>query len=257
MPGSAPASSASGPSFVHHRYKAVNYNKRLEENQAIAKEILIDSFFSGVPFNGIQYGALAIPPLHESIEAFLKFYFDEVSPFITKLQEHSSQDQIKHYSGISQSHYHITFTFRTVLAVYLQRGSYSVHRRYEVGLLRMQHIELLKVVLKTLMLDSKAIIRNVEELDENARSQLNLRAVVWELSLAGIRARKLASFFASGQFRSERLELLLMKYLEEDGVNMEIVKRLDEVDRLMCERRFEEARRRILAWAHVGDNPYK
>lgn len=43
--------------------------------------------------------------------------------------------------------------------------------------------------------------------------------------------RIVKAFLGDARFRSERLEVLLMRYLEDEQVDMELVRRMDRVDR--------------------------
>ncbi|RPA87090.1 hypothetical protein BJ508DRAFT_357543 [Ascobolus immersus RN42] len=106
--------------------------------------------------------------------------------------------------------------FRKLLFQKLTASKGPLRLRYKHGLLRNNQLELIKVVLENLLAGIEDLSEILEGQELKDGQIVLIRRAAWLLH----------HFILSERFRSERLELLLLKYIKEEGVNMEVVRGL-------------------------------
>lgn len=105
-----------------------------------------------------------------------------------------------------------------------------VASRWKAGLLRMGQVRLIETVLRGCLESINLMIKveNRGELSDTEFEVVRLR----EIARVCHRTKEtIVRFFGSERFRSERLELLIGRYLEEEGVNWEVVRGVDVAQR--------------------------
>ncbi|RPA71492.1 hypothetical protein BJ508DRAFT_367735 [Ascobolus immersus RN42] len=112
----------------------------------------------------------------------------------------------------------------------------AVPQRYKARLMRNEQVKLLEAVMRSLHKQLRFILE-VKTDNEELR--------ITELGRACLRAdNSVEKFLGSANLRSERLEVLLVRYLEQEDVNWEVVRRLDQAQRKKEEEN-EEWRERL------------
>ncbi|RPA76317.1 hypothetical protein BJ508DRAFT_365124 [Ascobolus immersus RN42] len=151
------------------------------------------------------------PECYRSVlEAYLLFYACYIHPYFTKLGCE------KHYIDYEES----PRTEYLWILWMLGRNENFVYRKWRAGLLRLEQIWLLGLILQKTMWRIRILLR-VEMRDEVTR--------LVEMMRIGRRARRMVEFFSA--LRAERLEVLVVGYLENEAVRREVVGGLDKVQR--------------------------
>ncbi|RPA79322.1 hypothetical protein BJ508DRAFT_141911 [Ascobolus immersus RN42] len=168
-------------------------------------------------------------PLVPAFQKHLQFYCDYLEPFLHRYSERAenqpdptfgvrpttSDDGVTLFTGIAYEIY-----LRYIGCIHFL-ATFKFRRRHEAGLMRDSQLAIVRIALRSHEDTLKALI------EKDAPGGRALVEVLSEI----LRHRNLVlRFIGSQEFRSERLETLLMRYLGEDGVDMELVKTLDEIN---------------------------
>ncbi|RPA74639.1 hypothetical protein BJ508DRAFT_312680 [Ascobolus immersus RN42] len=162
--------------------------------------------------------------LAELVELLLLFCFDELIPFArTALgqmqQDSSSWNTFREYFFLAcEIHLSICKDLTISLEGSVNRdpSAYIIAKRYHSGLLRGNQVYLLRIATDSYVQQIRGLIR-IELEDTTGR--VNYWVLNWALQDFYL---LLLRFLCSDRFRSERLEVLLLKYLEEPEINMEV-----------------------------------
>ncbi|RPA83543.1 hypothetical protein BJ508DRAFT_413467 [Ascobolus immersus RN42] len=179
------------------------------------------------------------------IQDLLLFYVDTLYPYFTSIGVPIARRKYRlNKRGKIQGWSHqsietnvcdsdeITFRFTAdpraaylVLVEDLGGSKCPLPAREKAGLLRKAQVELVEIVLRTVMVQLQALVTApLQVADESGRLK--------ELERVCKRARVLLfGFLLHPKFRSERLEVLLLRYLKEDGVNWEVVRGMEGAQR--------------------------
>lgn len=186
------------------------------------------------------YSNSAPPPFQEMVEAHLQFYCTYLEPFLHTYKDRpdntclplksdrdiddANDDQIpkgkKRTVTSAITTRYLSLTHQICLPVS------AVRQRYSKGLLRENQIKLVKIAMKSHLDTLKLLIEAEEDQTTTAAVKLvNVYAEVlrqWYL---------MAGLVNAVDFRSERLELLLVRYICDDfeDVNRELVSALDQI----------------------------
>ncbi|RPA75778.1 hypothetical protein BJ508DRAFT_417953 [Ascobolus immersus RN42] len=107
---------------------------------------------------------------------------------------------------------------------YLGRDSNIIPARWQAGLLRGGQAYLIEIALRKMMLQLETLILGVETDNEEVRRQEMARTCYRAILL-------MAKLIAGARFRSERLESLLVGYVKENGINWDVVRAVDGLQR--------------------------
>ncbi|RPA74934.1 hypothetical protein BJ508DRAFT_312430 [Ascobolus immersus RN42] len=108
----------------------------------------------------------------------------------------------------------------------------AIQARCEHGLLREEQAQLLELVVRKLFLQIETLLMSVEMVDRE-----NEELVTLEMKRLIKRTNhSINAFFGSKRFRSERLEVLLMRYISDEEINWDVVKGLEIAQREVEER---------------------
>lgn len=185
------------------------------------------------------------PQFRQIIEDCTLFYLNTLYPFTTnpfgqKCRNHRSWIRLSHILrdlGGPMLNFRTFRDYDRDERSYFQIRQYELEppliwKRYDSGLMREQQIQLLILVVRTMM-------DRIRLLCHTANSQIEFMKLedwtrtMMQIDLELIRTnRSIHIFFGNERFRSERLELLLTKYLLEDDINMEVVKGLESAQRI-------------------------
>ncbi|RPA84922.1 hypothetical protein BJ508DRAFT_20112 [Ascobolus immersus RN42] len=135
-----------------------------------------------------------IPAFVKPVEEYTLFLFTELYPY---LKDH-----------------HVPLEVGAVVAHYLtlptREWYIPLEARWEKGMLRDRLIRLICKVLKSVM-------RALRRLMSEVAGDYAMKAAIVHFGSTWLR------FLSSDRFRSERLEILILKYLDEDGVDLRVV----------------------------------
>ncbi|RPA75414.1 hypothetical protein BJ508DRAFT_418155 [Ascobolus immersus RN42] len=134
-----------------------------------------------------------IPELGQVNAEYLLCVFQEIFPYMLKPATLQSTPELR--DEIMTGRSRIVFLPRITAT--------SLSKRYDAGLLRNGQIELIKAVMRASMCEMRGLICR--------------GAGCAELTEAFWQARGALQFFFGERFRSERLELLILRHLEEEG----------------------------------------
>ncbi|RPA78703.1 hypothetical protein BJ508DRAFT_153828 [Ascobolus immersus RN42] len=153
------------------------------------------------------------PPFYDIINEFATFYITDLYPYFYLL-------------GIPKLDLSLNDPRAACVNIIFQLGSCAVLKlpaRWSAGLMREDQIILLKEVIRRLL----AQIRGLLELEPS-----NERLRYIEIDRLSYRAyASIITFFGSGDFRSGRLESLIVGYLAEEGVNTMVVRGVEAATR--------------------------
>ncbi|RPA86568.1 hypothetical protein BJ508DRAFT_411242 [Ascobolus immersus RN42] len=151
------------------------------------------------------------PRFHPIVERYLMLYAQLIYPFFesighTRCNAHLESDPRSEYLGV-------------ILALGdnddASRLGLAIASRWKSGLLKEEQVWLLEIVTLKLLVDVQAIM---------ASSTMDTQYKLTAFGRASYRTGHLIrQFLGSYRFRSARLELLLLEYIAEDGLNMELV----------------------------------
>lgn len=189
------------------------------------------------------------PPFYCLIEDCLLFYINTLFPYLKSRIYHEYLNYHGHAGYKSQSYgsnlkgptyrgyiwsaltYSFFFSNLVFLGVW-NLGNIQVVRRYWRGMMRPAQIQLIERVIRNMIREVSTLISDSSPSPSSDIDGFDERPRLIEIArVMDISGRSLI-FFGSNGFRSERLELLLIKYLEEDGINEEVVRGLDAAQRL-------------------------
>lgn len=107
-----------------------------------------------------------------------------------------------------------------------------VRARYDRGMLRSSQVKLLQIVIGSLVRELKEKVTLLVEITRSNTIRENsssLQALLKDLLFIIYSNYELiAKLLGNQRFRSERLELLLLKYLEEEGMNIGVAKGVED-----------------------------
>lgn len=187
------------------------------------------------------------PPFHGLVEDLILFYIDVIYPYM-RFKAAVPFDVVNSEGVLLVSHLWDILELRFInLIEYLGdpntdqfRGGVIIAERYRLGLMRPHQIQLLERTYCHMMatISSTLISYSMEdEVDEKVR--------LFEITRAMFSASKFVRFFGASRFRSERLEVLLMRYIEEDGVDVEVARGVDAEQRKNQDHRLRYLRKLI------------
>lgn len=179
-----------------------------------------------------------IPPLRSRMLVYLRFYICELIPYLRQdteiLYAIHKNDETEFplpnwLERESKESYFMSLFLDNIIG--LGDSSNPVRQRYQAGMLREEQIKLLRVVLDGLLSELRWLLDQWEDSKDKLKDWKSERGLeLWleilkEIKRACLRSQSLLkNFLARKRFRSERLEVLLLKYLEEEGVNREVVR---------------------------------
>lgn len=79
------------------------------------------------------------------------------------------------------------------------------------------------------MREQMRVLEGLLEGGEGEEREESVRSLVVQMGWASLRTNALY-YFVAGRIRSERLERLLERYLGEEGCDMEVVRRINEIE---------------------------
>ncbi|RPA81883.1 hypothetical protein BJ508DRAFT_108813 [Ascobolus immersus RN42] len=169
-------------------------------------------------------------PLFPTVESHLLFYLTDLEPHLAAY--HANLNGNKRHEHLLNQCAHDFW-----LSVDIMAAHWTVLRdRHRARLLRQSQCELVAAALQALQAEVRSIISSDRMED--------VEAFVEKVKTACKRTRVLLeNFLLSPKLRSERIEVLLLQYLREDGVNLDVVMGLErageEKDRAV--REYEES----------------
>ncbi|RPA81514.1 hypothetical protein BJ508DRAFT_361877 [Ascobolus immersus RN42] len=196
---------------------------------AYCREALLDPLLSMFFFereNQPPFGnTYPLPLLHHSIR-MLWFFLEELHPYILACEPHlkdlklsdsiiqtakdwpdvKSARKSKVYHNLDYS-YTVAENWLWIEETELLESRMAV-KRYKNRMMRPEQLRLLEIVTEALM--------------DGIRSKVRQEASLLEVNIEVNRAHSVFHMFAK-RVRSERIELLMLKYLEDDGYNEEVV----------------------------------
>ncbi|RPA76314.1 hypothetical protein BJ508DRAFT_379542 [Ascobolus immersus RN42] len=185
-----------------------------------SNDYFFDSYVDA--FCGRLENAFQFPPqLRQSVEALLLFYIRELDPYFRQFRRNAIRPVPVKPWKLDPSTVYID------LAVQLGNLRYPecriFHQRWTSGLCRPAQFQLIDVTLRRLIVRLSAALHG-DFPQESERcseiSRLSNRATVM-----------LFAFLISPCFRSERIELLLLRYVLDDEVNQQVVDGLEAAQR--------------------------
>ncbi|RPA75043.1 hypothetical protein BJ508DRAFT_380283 [Ascobolus immersus RN42] len=187
-----------------------------------------------------------IVPLTQVIEDLLLFFVAELAPYLCR-QHHSTLINRARWNPVherlpSPAQLQNTYFFRLIesLVYSIPAAGMPIESnfldRWKAGLVRRELLQLVEVVLRGHIRTLRSMMENgagYDELcDESTYSVYHC----------------MRSFWLSNRFRSERTELLILKYLGEDGMNRKVVRGVD-----LATSDFRNAQRWIQQWVDIDD----
>jgi hypothetical protein len=180
-----------------------------------------DLFRALCSYSDVGYPA----PFRPTIEKMLLFYVEEFYPYCLSLIEHADQDQVQR----------CRIMFSNLLSAFLnpiESGAYSyvyggrcirqLQGRWEAGLLRETQVRLICMTLERSvryvkrLMERNPVSKRLNEGDFAAFE--STREDIW------YSVNNIIVLFCSSRFRSERLELLILRYVEDgEEVNSDVV----------------------------------
>ncbi|RPA75464.1 hypothetical protein BJ508DRAFT_418129 [Ascobolus immersus RN42] len=146
--------------------------------------------------------------LRQTAAEYILFFFQELYPYLkSPTTKNRTCEMESLLSTITSGYVRIQYT--CVWLYTISEVDASTHERWEAGLMRIEQVGLIKQIIKAAMDEARAIIR--------------LGGGVEELTEAGWSTRHLLAFVTSNRFRSERLEILLLRCLGHDDINWKVV----------------------------------
>ncbi|RPA76854.1 hypothetical protein BJ508DRAFT_364828 [Ascobolus immersus RN42] len=149
-------------------------------------------------------GIICPESLHRTSELFMMFIISDVIPYYHKLKSPDTPlDLFNGHPGGFPGPFLIESTY------------YQLSDRYYSGLLRTGQVRIIEAVLRGTINDLTIIMKR------NGTKEEIIEALEESESF-------LDNFVNSGNFRSERLEVFILRYLAEEGVNVDVVRGIRE-----------------------------
>ncbi|RPA75042.1 hypothetical protein BJ508DRAFT_418332 [Ascobolus immersus RN42] len=159
-----------------------------------------------------------ILPLSKVIEDWLLSFFESLFPYLYRrywscreVRRNADKSAFTTQKGPIIAHFMLMMTAVTPLVC---PDLTTLNMRWRAKLVRRELLILVEVVIKAHMDTCKAMIERGASVD----------ALLHESALGG---RCFKGFWVSDKFRSERIEVLILKYLMEDGIDMAVVEGID------------------------------
>ncbi|RPA76655.1 hypothetical protein BJ508DRAFT_181767 [Ascobolus immersus RN42] len=175
--------------------------------------------------------------IHLALEDYILFYMNLLAPSLRNFVEDVSEGSLvdKHASYLQTALVHNYFLI--LKDIYIGIRPSVLERRQASGLLRANQVRLVALVIKMAIDVTR---RFVEEASEHRLGHTNGGG--WRTNMCCTRAwhpyvvlqediRGTLQFFLDNRFRSERLVLLLVGYLSDPDINVEVVERLAAAER--------------------------
>ncbi|RPA71490.1 hypothetical protein BJ508DRAFT_367733 [Ascobolus immersus RN42] len=162
------------------------------------------------------------PPLRQVIEECLLFYQHTLHPYFG---EEESWETSEGLCGLTYGRIMSKYVDMLYRLGSLKSQESIISERWAAGLLRNSQVEILQIILRMLLKQISAILA-ISGIDETVRLD-RLTSVCTQTDDYFMKC-----FIVSRRFRSERLEVLLLKYLAEENVNWDVVEGLEEAQRV-------------------------
>ncbi|RPA77135.1 hypothetical protein BJ508DRAFT_330446 [Ascobolus immersus RN42] len=164
------------------------------------------------PWSDEMFGSTP-PVLLQSFAEHMLFFFQHLRPFVSGVSPAPQHDRTAPgYGG--------PLTIGEYAFLYILRVTYNLTQRWNAKLLREGQIRIVQRALKAGLDELRIIIATTPF---NTPDKEDVVAEYCFRTYMLIR-----EFIASTEFRSERLEYFLGKYLDEEGVNMDVVNGIEE-----------------------------
>ncbi|RPA84621.1 hypothetical protein BJ508DRAFT_359640 [Ascobolus immersus RN42] len=183
------------------------------------------------------------------IEESLLFYVQKLYPYYASLSDDSLFAHRLSCTGRADYEFEDSISCDLISMImclgqrYLGSHRISIAQRASCGLMRREQFMLLEISFRK-QIDQLSVLLNYNEKNVDMDEFLLLR----EMDRVMRRNKEfLLLFVGNERFRSERLELLLLKYLAEEGVNWDVVRGLEEAQRYKENEAYEtfERKRRL------------
>ncbi|RPA76318.1 hypothetical protein BJ508DRAFT_311232 [Ascobolus immersus RN42] len=124
--------------------------------------------------------------------------------------------------------------FNSILYLLVDPGS-NFFRRYQAGLMRWEQLRILGVLLQKMVLQLWTLVFSLglPKTGGHGRIEVTGEERVKMVELTRITARALISFEQIMLIRAERFEVLVLRYLDEDGVNEKVVRGVEAAQRAL------------------------
>ncbi|RPA81879.1 hypothetical protein BJ508DRAFT_414590 [Ascobolus immersus RN42] len=177
--------------------------------------------------------------LREPVRRFVLFYYDNLEPYFVVPDEAMAGRKVtlRQWKFQLLNDYLYSFLKRLTASaeVYPSRGDplKVLVERHERGLLRKEQAILVGRVLASITAEIRSILREAPpsifaRMDDEARG-----VFIGEIQSASERGgRVITDFLCNERFRAERLEVLILRYLDQDGVNLDVAREVDEATKL-------------------------
>ncbi|RPA76322.1 hypothetical protein BJ508DRAFT_331290 [Ascobolus immersus RN42] len=196
----------------------------------------MESYCDTVYFEGCR---TKWPPWFLSVfEEFLMFFVQSLNPFFLKtgcfhLQDLRFLNEIPY--AIDPNRHPVKQDARVHCKYLLMDFGWSdssLVRRFESGLMRKQQMLLISILIRQ-MISQLSILLCIEKSATGVILPPRKEEVIWKLSEANrITARALAALSYVLQIRSERFEIMVFRYLEEEEANEEVIRGLERAQRM-------------------------
>ncbi|RPA74638.1 hypothetical protein BJ508DRAFT_366108 [Ascobolus immersus RN42] len=187
--------------------------------------------------------------VRELADQILLFLFEDYIPFLWGDVERSVDVVATDLLGIDfvfwNTHSWLSLFCTNLPEGYDETAPGLIWKRHKAGLLRQSQLRILRLVFTTFLDQVRDLIGTMDRRDDNDR--LILMRAFYSFRIL------LEKLLCSPEFRSERLELLLLKYLEEPQVDFEVARGVMQCEVLLSvaeaeqeedELRMREVRRR-------------
>ncbi|RPA85822.1 hypothetical protein BJ508DRAFT_322416 [Ascobolus immersus RN42] len=157
------------------------------------------------------------PPLFPSVERYLHFYITNLEPYL--------------FARLRLGHTEHIF-IRLIAAQYLFLVDHlssdeeeGIARRHGAGLLRENQIKLIKIVMQNIVEEVRVLLEH-EKANDPQKDW-----IIGHLTLVvTVGSKAIVYLVGNDRFRSERLELLLLRYCDEEGRNEALRETLKKVN---------------------------
>ncbi|RPA76315.1 hypothetical protein BJ508DRAFT_379543 [Ascobolus immersus RN42] len=172
------------------------------------------------PERGTQFTP---PPFREVLEELVELYIDTVFPFFNNIGHAKLSSQRDPKS-----------TYHLMIEIICERHTTVLRQRWDCGLLRQGQVRLVEIAVRAAMTQVQSILDVVVSRPMSDQDLLlDSTAKIQEMMRVCIRTTEsLDLFFASKKFRSERLELLLLRYLKQEDINWTVVRGVEAACKL-------------------------
>ncbi|RPA74069.1 hypothetical protein BJ508DRAFT_366413 [Ascobolus immersus RN42] len=183
-----------------------------------------------------RFQATLPPPFNRLLEDHLLFYIRVLSPYFRSIGPS--------YAAFTAINDPRDLFIR--LSYDLGGEESEMLKRWSAGLLRKEQTEILEMVLRKMYVELKTLLVDIQADTKEVRSRELVR-ILW-------RTREVVRCLVQ-RLRSERLEVLLCRYLGEEEINWKVVRGVDDAQR-KWENRMEESRKHMLTqymdWLAAG-----